>query len=109
MIRGFLIHKDDSVVTLLDPGKTGDNIIIVGEKMSLQLHLHEDIKAGHKTACKDIKKGEQVIKYGFPIGTAIADIKIGEWVHTHNIASNYDEQKSSPDLETGAFLDRKYE
>lgn len=40
---------------------------------------------GHKIAEKDIKKGEKVIKYGFPIGVATEDIKKGEAVHTQNL------------------------
>jgi altronate hydrolase len=89
--RGFLIHKNDSVLTLLDPGKPGDKIKIVGEKKNLRIQLKEDITSGHKVACKDIKKGDQIIKYGYPIGFATCNISAGEWVHTHNIASNYDE------------------
>ena len=33
----------------------------------------------------DIKKGGEVIKYGYRIGNATEDIKEGEWIHTHNI------------------------
>lgn len=40
---------------------------------------------GHKTALCDIKKGESVIKYGFPIGVAAEDIKAGDHVHSHNL------------------------
>ena len=43
--------------------------------------------AGHKIALADIKKGEKVIKYGYPIGVATQDIKKGDFVHTHNLAS----------------------
>ena len=43
---------------------------------------------GHKTALRDIKKGENIIKYGYPIGHALEDIKAGEHVHTHNIKTN---------------------
>lgn len=43
---------------------------------------------GHKTAIRDIKKGENIIKYGYPIGHALEDIKAGEHVHTHNIKTN---------------------
>ena len=43
---------------------------------------------GHKTANRDIKKGENIIKYGYPIGHALEDIKEGEHVHTHNIKTN---------------------
>ena len=40
---------------------------------------------GHKYALNDIKKGEDIIKYGNPIGQATDDIKKGEHVHTHNV------------------------
>ena len=43
---------------------------------------------GHKYALKDIKKGEDIIKYGNPIGHATEDIKAGEHVHTHNVKTN---------------------
>lgn len=42
---------------------------------------------GHKIALKAICKGEPVIKYGFPIGTATQDIAEGEWIHSHNLAT----------------------
>ncbi len=45
----------------------------------------ENISFGHKIALFDIKKGEKLIKYGYPIGFAAADIKSGSWVHTHNL------------------------
>lgn len=44
--------------------------------------------AGHKIALKDISAGENIIKYGYPIGHAVTDIKAGEHVHTHNTATN---------------------
>ena len=43
---------------------------------------------GHKYALRDIKCGENIIKYGNPIGHAICDIKAGEHVHTHNTKTN---------------------
>ena len=43
---------------------------------------------GHKYALRDIKSGENIIKYGNPIGHAICDIKAGEHVHTHNTKTN---------------------
>ncbi len=46
-----------------------------------------DVPAGHKIALADIKKGEAVIKYGYPIGVATQDIKKGDFVHTHNLQS----------------------
>ena len=43
---------------------------------------------GHKYALRDIKSGEDIIKYGNPIGHATCDIKAGEHVHTHNVKTN---------------------
>ena len=48
----------------------------------------EDIPQGHKMAVKPIKNGENVIKYGFPIGHATADAEPGTWMHTHNVHTN---------------------
>ena len=44
-----------------------------------------DTETGHKYAARAVKKGEYVIKYGYPIGKATSDIKPGEHVHTHNL------------------------
>ncbi|MDE6597088.1 MAG: altronate dehydratase family protein [Clostridia bacterium] len=53
--------------------------------------LCEDITKGHKFALKDIKPGEQIIKYGNPIARATAEIKKGAHVHTHNVKTNLSE------------------
>lgn len=50
--------------------------------------LQEDVKRGHKFALQDIAQGEDVIKYGFPIGHATQPIAKGAWVHTHNLKTN---------------------
>ena len=48
-----------------------------------------NLENGHKYALTDIKKGENIIKYGNPIGHATEDIKKGEHVHTHNVNIPY--------------------
>ena len=47
-----------------------------------------NLSDGHKYARIDIKQGENIIKYGQPIGHATSDIKKGEHVHTHNMKTN---------------------
>lgn len=47
-----------------------------------------NLEDGHKYALVDIKEGENIIKYGNPIGHATCDIKKGEHVHTHNTKTN---------------------
>ena len=64
------------------------NILPKGEKIvfgSDVTFTNSEIPAGHKVALKDIKAGEDIIKYGNRIGIAKEDIKAGDWIHTHNI------------------------
>ena len=48
----------------------------------------QDIPQGHKMALSALESGDQVVKYGFSIGHAIAAIAPGDWVHTHNMKTN---------------------
>ncbi len=51
-------------------------------------NVEVNLETGHKIALCDIKKDENIIKYGFPIGHATKDIKKGETVHTDNVKTN---------------------
>lgn len=51
-------------------------------------NVEVNLADGHKYALRDIKCGENIIKYGWPIGHATADIKRGDHVHTHNLKTN---------------------
>lgn len=69
------------------------------------IHPDDNVKVnlenGHKYARYKIAKGEPVIKYGFPIGFASADIAAHEHVHTHNLKtglSGVNEYNYSPVL-----------
>ena len=57
------------------------DIVRINEKDNVSVNL----ETGHKIAYKKIKKGEDVIKYGYPIGYATEDIEKGEGVHSHNM------------------------
>lgn len=57
----------------------------------MQIHPKDNVEVrenGHKYALRKINSGENIIKYGFPIGHATCDIEIGEHVHTHNVKTN---------------------
>lgn len=56
-----------------------------GEAIADNVTALERIPAGHKVALERIPSGAAVIKYGYSIGYACADILAGQWVHTHNI------------------------
>ena len=55
-------------------------------------NVRVDLENGHKYAARDIKSGENIVKYGFPIGTATADITEGEHVHSHNMRTSLSEK-----------------
>jgi len=50
-----------------------------------------DINTGHKIAERDIMAGENIIKYGYPIGHALSDIQKGDIVHVDNLKTNLSE------------------
>ena len=92
------IQEEDNVIIALQ-SINKDEVLSLNSK---SIKVLEDIKLGHKIAAKDIKKDENIIKYGYPIGSAKFDIKKGSHVHTHNINTNlsekveyiYDEEKA---------------
>ncbi len=75
------INPKDNVAVALAPLSSGTAVELDG----FSLTLNEDIPQGHKFALKNIKKDEQIIKYGCPIGFAKEDISTGSWVHIQNI------------------------
>ena len=57
----------------------------------MRIHPSDNVEVranGQKYALKAIQKGENIIKYGFPIGHATADIQVGEQVSPKNLRSN---------------------
>ena len=58
------------------------------DTVAVALQDLQGIPAGHKFALRDIAEGEDVIKYGNPIGHATRLIRKGELVDHHNIATN---------------------
>ena len=75
------IHPADMVAVALKPLKAGETV----SYGSGQITLKEDLPMGHKAALREIRKGEAVIKYGYPIGEATADIPAGGHVHVQNL------------------------
>lgn len=83
MTKYLQINPADNVAVAIDnSGLPKGTAICIGGK---EIIVAEDIKRGHKVALCDIAEGEKVIKYGYPIGVASKDIKIGQWIHSHNL------------------------
>lgn len=84
----FLLHEPgDSVgVAVADIAK-GEKVygaFLHGSDL-VEAVANHDIPLGHKIAIKNVKNGEFVIKYNEKIGLATKNIKVGDWVHTHNL------------------------
>lgn len=77
------IHEEDNVLVALTDFFKGETIA--------EVFLLEDIGKGHKVAVEDIEVGEDIIKYGAPIGRATQLIKKGAFVHTHNTITKLDD------------------
>ena len=78
------INPEDSVVVCLSPKKKGDLITVDGR----QIAINQDTPAGHKVLIKDVAEGEDIIKYGYPIGHAMTSMKAGDWVNENNLKTN---------------------
>ncbi|WP_368153705.1 UxaA family hydrolase, partial [Collinsella aerofaciens] len=79
------INPADNVIVALSPLAKGAAVAVpgVGEVVAA-----EDIPQGHKMAVRAIAAGEDVVKYGLPIGHVTGDIQPGQWLHTHNVKTN---------------------
>ncbi len=80
MAKFFKINEKDNVAVALvsvDKGYSENGVTAL-----------DDIPFGHKILLTDLKQGENIIKYGNPIGHAVSDIKKGSHIHSHNIATN---------------------
>jgi altronate hydrolase len=80
MSKLFKINDKDNVAVALEKLKKGEIID--------NIKLLDDIPFGHKVLLSDLKNGENIIKYGNPIGHLTIDCKKGEHIHEHNLKTN---------------------
>lgn len=78
------INPADSVVVCLRPFVKGEAIEVDGKTIVLA----QDTPAGHKVLINDTAQGEDIIKYGYPIGHARQDLAAGVWVNENNLKTN---------------------
>lgn len=83
----ILLNTKDDVATALTALKAQQTVEVDLDDVAYSTILTDDIEFGHKYALRDITEGEEILKYGLPIGKALADISTGEWVHVHNCRS----------------------
>ncbi len=88
------INPADNVAVAITPLEKGRVIDIDGKSIALVT----DIPAGHKVALQDIACGENVIKYGFPIGHVTHDVKEGSYLDHNDIKTNLAGQLDYSDI-----------
>lgn len=104
----FQINTKDNVATALAALVPGI-VVLTGDTLQTAIFAATEIPVGHKLALHDIRKGDDIIKYGICIGRATDNIPAGSWVHLHVMRSVYDERSSHLDFKTGIPRDTKYE
>jgi hypothetical protein len=84
----ILMHPQDDVATALTDLEASEQVTARLDERVVDVVLVQDIAFGHKVALRDIAEGEEILKYGMPIGKALCAIRAGEWVHVHNCRSH---------------------
>lgn len=74
------INPADNVAVALADLKAGTQV----EGITLKT----DIPQGHKITLKPLKEGDDVIKYGYPIGHVTRSVEAGEWVDHNCVKTN---------------------
>ncbi len=80
-----LLHQKDNILVSCRDLTPGETLCIDHQPVVLT----QMIPLGHKIARRPLAKGEKILKYGASIGSALADIVVGEHVHLHNMKSDY--------------------
>ncbi|WP_289287408.1 altronate dehydratase family protein [uncultured Duncaniella sp.] len=94
-MKDFLkINLADNVAVAISPLSAGTTVNVDGDDITLVA----DIPAGHKFALCKIAEGENVIKYGFPIGHARHAVKKGAFLDHNDIKTNLEGQLDYSDI-----------
>ncbi|MBR5274156.1 MAG: altronate dehydratase [Bacteroidales bacterium] len=91
------INAADNVAVALQDADAGTRVDVDG----VDLHTACNITAGHKIALQDIEEGENVVKYGFPIGHLLSPVKKGDLIDHTVLKTNLEgllEYKYEPQL-----------
>ncbi len=86
LLHALKIHPDDNVVVAAVPLKKGQQIEVADQLLMVPPAISP---IGAKLAIVPLPTGSKVLKFGESIGSATADIAVGDYIHTHNLASDY--------------------
>ena len=83
-MKTIKINPADNVAVAIEALKAGETINIEGQDIT----LNNDVPAGHKILLTDLAEGEDVIKYGYPIGHLKESHKQGDFICHDHIKTN---------------------
>jgi len=83
--RVMVLAPGDNVAIAKSDIASGTTLSVKGQSVTLKTR----VEVGHKFAFKKVAKGAKLVKYGAPIGVATQDIAPGDYMHIHNITSDY--------------------
>jgi len=81
----LLLAPDDNIAVAVRDMPAGTQVRLG----AVAVTLSAAVKVGHKFAVRPIAKDDRITKYGAPIGRALQAIAPGEYVHIHNVTSDY--------------------
>ncbi len=102
MAEFIKINPADNVAVSINGLEAGAQVSVEGTKITLR----EAIPAGHKFALRDIAAGEDVVKYGYPIGHTLTAVPTGGWVNEKNVKTNLEGLLDYTYAPIGAKLDK---
>ncbi len=83
-MKTIKINPADNVAVAIETLRAGETVEVEGENITLT----SDVPAGHKILLTDLAEGENVIKYGYPIGHLKENHQKGDWVCHDHIKTN---------------------
>lgn len=98
-----VVTPEDNVATMLRDVEAGEVLEIEVDGEIVTVEAKEDIEFGHKIAIEGINEADNIYKYGKSIGNATERIDPGQWVHVHNVESNYGRGDLTDDPEAQAI------
>ena len=93
-MKTIKINPADNVAVAIVPLSAGETVSVEGQEVTVT----GNVPAGHKLLLQDLEAGDNVIKYGYPIGHLKESHKKGDFICDENIRTNL-----------AGLLDYKYE
>lgn len=84
MTKALKINPLDNVAVAIQPLTAGEVVYLDKGPTTVR----ENIPAGHKFSLEDLGLGDEVIKYGYPIGHMLESKPAGSWLNENNIKTN---------------------